>query len=77
MSASAMSIATHTGKPVNGRLEPAMLPTAPSTPPCDFGLVRFAVAPSTAPDEDGAAAAGADAGADAAAGACAAGACAG
>ena len=47
ISASAMSSATHTGKPVKGSVPPATFATLPSTPPAGFDFVIVAFAPST------------------------------
>ena len=49
ISPSATSSATHTGKPVNGSVEPATFATVPSTPPAGFGLTIVAFAPRTPP----------------------------
>lgn len=48
--ASATSTASHTGKPVNGRVEPATCVTVPRTPWfAGFGEVSVLLAPSTPP----------------------------
>src|SRR4051812_22839548 len=49
ISPSATRSAIHTGKPVNGSVEPATFDTVPSTPPAGFGLTIVAFAPSTPP----------------------------